>query len=61
MYTVNPARPEIRMSVVRTFRYEAEDRNDPRDNTPCVELKSDDGRYGLTITAEEFSGLPLAE
>ena len=61
MYIVNPKRPDIKLSVVRTFRYEAEDRNDPNDDVPCVELRSDDSRYGVICTAEQFAQFTLAD
>jgi hypothetical protein len=61
MYSVNPERPDILLNVVRTFRYKAEERNDPREDTPCVELRSDDGRYNLICTAEQFSTLTLVD
>jgi hypothetical protein len=60
-YMVNAEKPEIRMDVVRTFRYQAEEEGDKRDGTPCVELKSEDGRYGLICSADDFATLPLSK
>ena len=60
-YTPNSERSDIRMSVVRTFRYEAEEEHDPRDGTACVELKTADGRYGLVCSAEQFAALATSE
>ena len=62
-YIVNPERLDIKMSVVRTFRFQAETEDDPRDNMACVELQSDGdgGRYSLVCSADDFSKMAVAE
>lgn len=51
MYSING----ITLEVVRTWVYQADHNNDPKDGMTCVELRSADGRYSLITDAETLA------
>lgn len=61
MYLVN----NVALELVRTFNYEAKDDYDQRegelDGTPCVELRSPNGRYTLITDVETWTTLETKE
>lgn len=53
---------QIPMNVVKTFVYQdAEDSNNLRNGTSCVELRSEDGRYSLTTDVDTFNTLDKSD
>lgn len=52
----------IKMSVIRTFTYEAPEGEDTSQNgTSCVELCSADKRYSLITDVDTYATLPQSD
>jgi len=56
MYILNG----IVFNIVKTWAFES-DRNDPKNGSVCVVLRSQDERYELILDADTFSKLSLKE